>query len=292
VLLAGGASVDAQRAFDDGGDTPGPTALILAASYGHTECVKLLLEARATVTRTSGKGCDALFSACSSPSPTSSACVKLLLAAHASPTTPNKKGATPLVACCHAGNAASQLLLAAAAALPTGEDWAHAIFVSCFRDHPTCLELLLRPGATLPPANWTYSGKTPLGICCASGFDGCVSLLIAAGADPNQPCSIDRAGWESRPLTACLDALCLLNEPRMATDVMPPDATPPDGERMRKCVHLLLQAGAQFEADDRAALSCAEPPTTQCPSSRAMQCPVPTDGVALFLPRHAVPSAH
>jgi hypothetical protein len=27
-------------------------------------------------------------------------------------------------------------------------------------------------------------------------------------------------------------------------------------------------------------------------SSHAMACPVPTDGVALFLPRHGVPSAH
>ena len=267
-------------------DTPakyGTTALHVASSKGHTECVQLLLAANAAVDRPTSDGRTPLLAACYEGQTT---CVLLLIAAHASVDQPNKRRATPLFvalnkrhvecvrmllgaratvnqpnacndglthlhAACNGGSSECvQMLLAAHAQVDRpATDGVTPLHAACNRDNSNCVSLLLAARAEVdPPDN---KGATPLHAACSRGSSHCVPLLLAAHAAIDLPDNAD-----ATPLfVACFkghgDCAKLLLAAHAAIDQPDETGSMPlhaaCGEGHGGCVMLLIAAGAAID---------------------------------------------
>ena len=142
ILLVIGANVNV------GADHTGTTPLIFAASNGHTDCVRLLLEANAKVNGTDAWGSTALFKASSY---NHKACVETLLDSGADPNQPNKWGALPLQYAAHQGYTDVVKLLVdhgADVSLHIEQTVPFALSAAASRGHFDSLQVLLESGSS------------------------------------------------------------------------------------------------------------------------------------------------
>ena len=133
------------------------TALILAATHGHTECVKVLLEAGANPNATDDWENTALFKAASY---NHLLCVIELLNHNADPNSSNHWGALPLQYAALQGHheVIAALLSSGADVNRAGEpDIMSALAVAASRGHTACVELLLHAQADV---NYEWNQET------------------------------------------------------------------------------------------------------------------------------------
>ncbi|WP_448218487.1 ankyrin repeat domain-containing protein [Endozoicomonas sp. 2B-B] len=216
-LLKAGAEVNTARTED------GATALMVAAQRGRTNCVKLLLKARANVNARNVTGATPLYFAAEKGR---TGCVKLLLNAGADRNIPKTSdGATPLsiavsrsyVECVEllikdetdlntrfrdgntllliaACKGTMELLIKNGADLNAARtsDGATPLFIAALKGNTDCVETLINGGANVNAAR-TSDGATPLFIAALKGNTNCVETLINAGADLNAARTSDGA---------------------------------------------------------------------------------------------------
>ena len=131
-------------------NTQGWTALHFAAEHGHLECVRLLLEAGASVNQANGPF-------------------------------------TPLFMAVQKGNTEGvRLLLEAGASSNQGRGFFNPLFVAVLEGHTEVVRLLLEAGASLNPDGDDGGSFDPLFRAVQKGHTELVHLLVEAGADCDQ----------------------------------------------------------------------------------------------------------
>ena len=176
------------------------TPLKLAAIAGHSDCVQLLLEARAQVGNDDGSRMDVIEADGSTmllyaaqrthardPAPGDGhvRTIKLLLEAHAEPEQTRWDGITPLAYACMYGDVEGTEVLLAHQAKPSSRDeagWTPLLWASR-RGHAACVTQLLNAG--VPPCEARPNGCTALMAAAMGGHESCIEALLAAraGAD-------------------------------------------------------------------------------------------------------------
>ena len=181
LLIDAGADVNYQ---DRNGNTP----LRMAARYGRTECVKLLLAASGIdVNLVNRNGETPLYwAACNGQTE----CVKLLLAAPGIDVNlaETREGMSPLCAAAKYGRTPCLQLLLAVPGIEinqTSFNGGTPLYWAASHGKTECVRHLLTNGSTnVNRAN--NNGETPLLWAALKGYTACVQLLIEAGADVNQ----------------------------------------------------------------------------------------------------------
>lgn len=167
----------------------GETPLHVACGKGHYEVVKTLLSSganinRATVVRENQLSDTALFRAASNGH---SNIVKLLLDHLAEFDWPNKYGETPLYAACRNGDRETAVLLLERGARvdqdngPDSLPWNTPLHLAVLKGHYELVKLLLEYGADVNRAN--KNGHSPLFAACVSHHYQVMRLLIERGAE-------------------------------------------------------------------------------------------------------------
>ena len=238
----------------------GTTALMLAASDGDLECVKLLLDSGADISAARADGSTALTEAIQRGH---KACVDLLLERKASPTATLHHGWTPLhVAGLHTDDETIVWALLDAMvheadmqdALEVKDaDGATPFMIAAQHGHCKCMAQLM-PFKEEAFHAQRSDGLTALASAAAGGHHACLALLLINGADEplksiETPCN---AGWS--PLLyacynghyECVDILLAegadANRPRKESGFTPLMAAAAAGHA--RCIKRLLNAGA------------------------------------------------
>ncbi|MBE6417818.1 MAG: hypothetical protein E7033_05060 [Akkermansiaceae bacterium] len=186
-LLQSGANVNTR-------DAEGFTPLMIAANWGNTEMVKLLLEAGADVLATTNSGTNALHSvACAQIIHTGDATTAaqdlthiaaMLLAAGADINQATADGVTPLIVAANYNNILLKPFLQAGAKIPTPGDAHYRKHIEELVRHCS-IETLLEHGLD---ANYrTDNGRSLLQTAVAQRNEKAVEALILNGANVNNP---------------------------------------------------------------------------------------------------------
>jgi ankyrin repeat protein len=173
-LLDGGADVDFKDKWS------GCTALLLAAALGHSNCVRLLLDAEAgTEFVDHNQNTALMIAACRGRVD----CVRLLLAAGADQEARNREAHTPLLAAVRWGNAGCARLLVdnGVDKEATDSDGNTALILAALHNHLDSVRLLIDAGANMNARN--LREDTALMLATQSGHVDCARLLVDAGAD-------------------------------------------------------------------------------------------------------------
>lgn len=139
MLIAAGAAVDT--------DCDGVTPVYIAVQKNRTDCLELLIAAKANVNKPADDGCTPVYKAASEGHPE---CLRLLIGAGASVNIP-LNGVSPL-------------------------------FRAAAMGHAECVQLLIQAKADLEAQ---YLNMTPLWRAAYNGHTECVRLLLEAGANKN-----------------------------------------------------------------------------------------------------------
>jgi uncharacterized protein len=175
-LLQAHAAPDAQRA-------DGSVALHVASEEGYTCCVQQLLVAHANPDCMRFTGMTQLALASQHGH---AKCVERLLAANATPDLLHPDCPGPLAMACEAGHdGCVQWLLAARASVNAMHRGQPLLAVACKYGNERCVEWLIHAHAAVDLAG--TDGVNGLHAACLAGHLGCVSLLLVARSDPNQP---------------------------------------------------------------------------------------------------------
>ncbi|KAG2429662.1 hypothetical protein HYH02_014000 [Chlamydomonas schloesseri] len=157
-------------------DKYGYTPLMLAASLGHVESVRVLLAAGSDVEALDYSGRTPLLAAAAGGF---APVVRALVAAHASLEAEGPSGDTALVEAARAGaGQVVRLLLAAGAAKDSDRPKAGALHVAAESNHIDVVRALLAGGVN--PDAVDADGETALAAACAAGHPEVVRLLLAA----------------------------------------------------------------------------------------------------------------
>ena len=208
------ARVDFQQRFDKGELTATP--LTAAAHGGHVECVKILLDANATINLAASSGSTPLSLACQQGHEHVG---EMLLVAGADINQPKTNGCTPLYMASERGTALCvQMLLGAGASVDQAAtthtpesragvgvvEGATPLYAAASEGKVDTCKLLLSAGAVV--GSETVHGATPLiGACmgnpCSRSRSGAnrakvVALLLAADADWTQPTCKEKTALE------------------------------------------------------------------------------------------------
>lgn len=142
------------------GTFDGRTPLLMAASEGHADCAKMLIDAGADVDAATAvhddQGSETAMHVASYHGHAD--VVSMLLSAGANPNIQLRNGRTPLLLACEMG-------------------WGDVVLLLLTRSFRVAVDLCLT----------TDSGKTALNCACEHGHAHLVPLLLAAGSDPMQP---------------------------------------------------------------------------------------------------------
>jgi serine/threonine-protein phosphatase 6 regulatory ankyrin repeat subunit B len=159
----------------------GLTALLLASIRGHTECIRLLLDAGVDVNGKTARGGTALMWAAGSGE-NSTETVRLLVAAGAEVNAETNDGRTALMdAALHGNTEPARLLLQAGAQVDAQtDDGTTPLMESARHGNTGTVELLLSNGSEVNAVN--REGVTALQEAVAAGHDDVERLLRGAGA--------------------------------------------------------------------------------------------------------------
>jgi len=177
TLLAGPAKADIAGPV-------GTAALVWAATRNDLEMVDLLLGAGADAKGANEYGATALYAAAASPD---AAMTVKLLAAGGDPNTALLSGETPLMEAARRGNLATVSALLSGKANPNSKEsngGQTALMWALSQRQSAVVEELLKRGADVRAAS--KSGFTPLMFAAQQGDVDSASLLINAGASPNE----------------------------------------------------------------------------------------------------------
>ena len=165
----------------------GITPLYWAATNGHTEVVKLLINIIGDVNRScSDENDTALYIACQGGY---LEIVKLLLAEQADVNAKTHMGATPLyIAAANGHEVVVQLLLENKADVNASltNDGYTPLFIAAQNGHQVVVKLLLENKADVNASR--HTGDTPLHVAAQNGHDVVVQLLLENKADQNATC--------------------------------------------------------------------------------------------------------
>jgi ankyrin repeat protein len=197
-----------QRADVNAAQGDGATALHWAVHYDDLAIADLLLKAGARANAADDIGVTPLYLACTNRD---AAMVDKLLTAGADPNAALLNGETVLMNCARTGNAASVKALLLKGARVNVKESAHdqtALMWAAAEKHPEVVRVLLETGADIRARSRTYTqtvssestqragreelnytvlrgGSTPLLFAARAGDAESTTLLLAAGADPN-----------------------------------------------------------------------------------------------------------
>ena len=194
VAINLGAEVDYTHAADDG-----RTALIIAASLGHTAAVEALLAAGAGANRVDRGGASALLAAVQNGHGDTAAVLLGASGSAAAANAANANGTTPLLAAAAAGYTAivERLLASGASGTATDDTGATPLLAAAQAGHEDLVAVLLAHSGVAGYIDTAdSSGTTAIWAAAKARHFGVVGLLLRAGA--------------------CIDGVCLL----------PPTTTP------------------------------------------------------------------
>ncbi|XP_032233750.1 ankyrin repeat and protein kinase domain-containing protein 1 isoform X2 [Nematostella vectensis] len=166
------------------------TALHVAAAKGRAGCVKLLIEAGASVDVKEKDGLTPLHLAVYHGN---SNCVQILIDYGADVNSTSRFGSTPLHQASYFGHlSCAQILLKNGAFVDVEEAWGQTpLFLAAQRAHSNVVQLLLQYNAYVKQTDKAHF-KTALHVACEAQSIACVQYLLDAGADPNAQCANGR----------------------------------------------------------------------------------------------------
>ncbi|GAA6219607.1 protein TANC1-like [Lates japonicus] len=177
-------------------------AVIAAASVGHTQVVKSLLDLKDEQLAVQMDAHDSLWGETVLSAAAGRGRMEMcafLLERGAGLEIPNRRGMAPLLSATkHGHTQVAELLLKQGADINvTDKQGRTALMLAASEGHASTVELLLSKSASLSSAD--QDGLTALSWACLKGQKGVVQLLVEAGADLNQP---DRQGRTPLDLAA------------------------------------------------------------------------------------------
>ena len=174
------------KASPDLRDSNGDTALILASYYGYDECVMDLINAGASLDIPDKENKTALICASSNGY---GDCVRQLIETGASLDNIDESGETALTAAsiCGSDDCVKQLIEAGASVDLYAGDGATALLAASVCGHDTCVERLIRAGASLETKP-NALGSSLLHDVVIAGQTNCAQVLCDHGADTNARC--------------------------------------------------------------------------------------------------------
>ncbi|GIL46013.1 hypothetical protein Vafri_3096 [Volvox africanus] len=187
--------------------------------------------------------------------------LRVLLEAGANPNLPDTNGCTPLLAACTEGHLEMARVLLEYGAKPNMQrrDGWTALMGATLNRSTAMAELLLAAGAQhsvlVPPGELLAMESTPLMAACGEGSLELVRLLLAEGADPNVANSAGQTalwcacrGGQAEAVQELLTAGAVLRPRGQAA--APSALVQAAQSGNRRCVELVLEAGAQVEECD------------------------------------------
>ncbi|GIL71711.1 hypothetical protein Vretimale_854 [Volvox reticuliferus] len=187
--------------------------------------------------------------------------LRVLLEAGANPNLPDTNGCTPLIAACTDGHLDMARVLLEYGAKPNMQrrDGWTALLGATLNRNTAMAELLLAAGAQhsvlVPPGELLAMESTPLMAACGEGSLELVRLLLATGADPNVANSAGQTavwcacrGGQAEAVQELLTAGAVLRPRGQAA--APSALVQAAQSGNRRCVELVLEAGAQVDEYD------------------------------------------
>ncbi|XP_041791379.1 protein TANC1-like [Chelmon rostratus] len=177
-------------------------AVTAAASVGHTQVVKILLDLKDEQLAVQMDAHDSLWGETVLSAASGRGRIEVcafLLERGPGLEIPNRRGMVPLLSATkHGHTQVAELLLKHGADIDVSDKLGRtALMLAASEGHTSTAELLLSKGASLASAD--QEGLTALSWACLKGQKGAVQLLVEAGADLNQP---DRQGRTPLDLAA------------------------------------------------------------------------------------------
>ena len=161
-------------------DAEDETALVVAAKFGHVDCIALLLEAGAAKTAATDDGTTALhFAALVGRLEV----VQMLLEVGFDKDATNHRGSTPLLFAATSGHLEVVRLLLESGAATDVSDGGTALHWAARNGHLEVVKLLLEASALDADVHSSDSGMTPLHFATINGHLEVVVLLLEAGAN-------------------------------------------------------------------------------------------------------------
>ena len=171
-LLLSGANINAE-------DNDGLTALIICSAVGNKECLEILLQNGADLTRRSKEcGMNALMEASHAGH---TECVKLLLEYGAIPSERDKFGGTSLHFACGEGHLEVAKILVASGADINDNNGGSPLMDAARNGHLDCLKFLISNNAIVND-KCTNDRRTALMIAADGGHISCMTELLVNGA--------------------------------------------------------------------------------------------------------------
>ncbi len=241
LLIENGADVNI-------GNIEGDTPLIFASSIDHIECVKLLIEKGAIIDKANKASLTSLLWASREDS---IECVKLLIEKGADINKTDKDNNTSLILASTYGHIECvKLLIENRADINnTDKDGNTSLTLASSNGHFECVKLLIEKGAIIDKPNKYYI--TPLLWASREGYNECVKLLIENHANVNMPndkytpLSLASSNGHSECVKLLIENHANVNMPNYNNDT---PLTLASSNGHSECVKLLIKKGANVNS--------------------------------------------